>query len=70
MFKFEGDVVTDQAAEAVPLPAEWCQSIMDALPAAMCICDSRGVVVACNKAAVELWGASLSMGIRGEKLFR
>ena len=67
----EDDVAAaTRLAEAVALPGEWCQSVMDALPTALCICDARGMVVACNKAAAELWGAPLPLGVHGESLFR
>ena len=66
----EDDVVAAGRAEAVPLPGEWCQSILDALPAPTYVCDTLGMVIACNTAAVELWGRALPCGIRGEGPFR
>ena len=66
----EDNVATIRPTETVPLPGEWCQSIMDALPTAMCICDACGMVVASNRAAMELWGTPLPLGVRGESLFR
>ena len=65
---FTDDLVTGRTAKAVRLTGEWCQSIVDALPAAMCVCDTLGVVITCNRAAVALWGRPL--GVRGESLFR
>ena len=50
----EDDVESGLPAAATPPPGEWCQSIIDALPSAMCICDAQGTVVACNKAAAAL----------------
>ena len=68
--KFEGDAVTHRSTESIPLQGEWCQSIMDALSAAICICDSHGVIVACNRAAVDLWRASSPIGTHVESLFK
>jgi PAS domain S-box-containing protein len=65
---FKDDVVAAGRAEVVHLPGEWCQSILDALPAATYICDALGMVIACNRAALELYGAELPRGIRDESL--
>ena len=64
------NVVAEGRAQAVSLTGEWCQSILDALPAATYVCDALGVVVACNRAAMELWGAALPHGIRDESPVR
>lgn len=66
----EDDVESGLPAAATPPPGEWCQSIIDALPSAMCICDAQGTVVACNKAAAALWGAPPRKRAPVESLFR
>ncbi|TAM07348.1 MAG: PAS domain-containing sensor histidine kinase, partial [Rhodanobacter sp.] len=38
------------------------QALLNAMPMAAYLCDSAGVIVACNTKAAELWGSALQVG--------